>query len=146
MLALDEAQGFPRIKAPLGDKAAIDERHGEKRAHAHGVIERHDAQGALAARVKVLRDMRHRRRALGAVAARHALGPPGRARGVEHQREILSARGGRGIGGIGAQLLERHGAGCPADADPRQIFAPRVRPRPPPRTRVRKRPPPLRHR
>ena len=49
------------------------------------MIERHHPERALAAAVKVLRDMGERRGALGAVPARHAFRPPGRARGVEQQ-------------------------------------------------------------
>ena len=77
----------------------------QQRAHAHGVVQRHHAQRAFAAAVEVLRDMRQRGGALGAVAARHALGLAGGARGVEHQRQVL---------GVGARHRRRRGAASTA--------------------------------
>ena len=60
-----------------------------QRAHAHGVIERHHAERALARAVHVLRHMRERGGAFGALSARHTFRPRGRAGGVEHHRPCL---------------------------------------------------------
>ena len=74
LLALDQRQRALRIEARQADERAADQRHGEQRANAHRVVERHDAERALAAAIEVLRDMGDRGGALGAVPARHALG------------------------------------------------------------------------
>ena len=71
-----------------------------KRAHAHRVVERHDAERSFAVAVLVLRDMRDRRGAFRNVAARHALGLCGRARRVEHDRPGIGAHSRRRLGGI----------------------------------------------
>ncbi len=123
-LALDEGERARHVEALQADEAAIDQRHGEQRAHPHGVIKRHDAERALAAAVEVLRHMRQRRGALLAVAARHALGPPGGARRVEHQRDILGAR--RRLTRSDAAVAQRRevdrAAGSTADRDARHFL------------------------
>ena len=77
------------IEARHADKAAVEQGQGEQRAHAHRVIQRHHAQRAFAVAVLVLRHVGERGDALGAVAARHAFRCAGRARGVEHQRQVV---------------------------------------------------------
>ena len=74
------------VEMRQANERAADQRHREQRANAHGVIERHDAERALAVRVKILRHMRDRGGALGTVPAWYAFRPRGRARGIEHQR------------------------------------------------------------
>ena len=91
-LALDQRQRGAGVEPRQADERAADERHGEQRAHAHRVVERHHAERALAAARRGSARLRDRGRALGAVPARHALGPRGRARGVEHQRPGLGVR------------------------------------------------------
>ena len=90
-LGRDEGERVPHLEARQADEGAADQRHGEERAHAHGVIERHDAERAFAVAVLILRDMRDRGRPLGALPARHALRLRGRARGIEHDRPGVGA-------------------------------------------------------
>ena len=83
-------------------------------------IEGHDAERALAAGVQVLRDMGEGGGALGAVPAQHALRPPGRARGVEQERQVFGP--GSRPEPVRAALQVFETAGCPvdlADCDPR---------------------------
>ena len=82
----DQLERVGDVEAAQADESAADERHGKQRAHPHGVIERHDAERALAVGVEILRDMRDRGGALGALAPRHALRPRRGAGGVEHHR------------------------------------------------------------
>ena len=82
----DQRQRMRDVEPAQANESAADERHGEQRAHAHGVIERHDAERALAAGVEILRHMGQRRGALGVLAARHALRPRRGAGGVKHHR------------------------------------------------------------
>ena len=70
----------------LGDVAAADQRHGDHRVVAHGVVEGHHAERAVAVAEPVVHDLRGAAGALGAVRARDALRPAGRARRVEHDR------------------------------------------------------------
>ena len=72
-LGRDQLERARDVEARQADEGAADQRHGEQRAHAHGVIERHGAERALALAIEILRHMRERRGALGALAARHAL-------------------------------------------------------------------------
>ena len=96
-LRLDQVERGARIEARLADEHSVHQRGRQQRAHAHGVVERHDAERDLARRIAVLRDMRDGGGPLRAVAARHALRPARRAGGVEHDRPVLrrGARGGR---------------------------------------------------
>jgi hypothetical protein len=85
------------------------------------MVQRHDTEGALAAAVQVLRDMGKGGGAFGAVPARHALGPSGRARRVEQQRQILRPGLRLEPAGGAAQFFEAAGAAVfPADRNPRQ--------------------------
>ena len=86
LLGGDQLERARGLEARQAHEGAADQRHGEQRAHPHGVIERHDAERALAVAVEILRDMGERGGALGALAARHALRPRGGARRIEHDR------------------------------------------------------------
>ncbi len=85
----DQLEGARDFEPRQTDESAADERHGKERAHAHRVVERHDAERTLVRGVEILRDVRQRGGALGAVPARHPLGPCGSAGGVEHDRPRL---------------------------------------------------------
>ena len=111
-LRLDQVERRARIEARLADEDAVHQRGRQQRAHAHGVVERHDAERDLARRIAVLRDMGDGGGPLRAVAARHALRPAGRAGGVEHDRPVLG-RGGRRGGRALKQGVER-GSGLDA--------------------------------
>ena len=76
-LGLDQAERALRLEARLADEGTAQRRHGEQRAHAHGVVERHDTQRALAHAVTVLRNVGVRRGTLGAMSPRYALAAPG---------------------------------------------------------------------
>ena len=102
----DRGQCRDRIEFRLAHEAAIDQRQCQQRAHAHGVIQRHHAEGAFAIAIAVLRHVRERRHALGALPARHALGFAGGARGVEHQREIVGAGLRQRVGRVGQPGVE----------------------------------------
>ena len=58
-LGRDQSQGFGRVEPAQANKSAADKRHCQQRADTHRMVKRHDAERALAAAVKVLRDMRH---------------------------------------------------------------------------------------
>ena len=73
LLGRDQFERTCDVEASQADEGAADQRHGKQRAHAHGMIERHGPERAFVLAVEVLRDMRKRRGALGALAARHAL-------------------------------------------------------------------------
>ena len=103
LFGFDQLQRPHHVEARQADERAADQRHGEQRAHPHGVIERHDAERALAGAVEILRDMGQRRGAFGALAARHALRLGGGARRIEHHRP------GLGIGaGLRVRRIRRH--------------------------------------
>ncbi len=53
-LALDQVEGGACLPPGEGDVAAADEVHREERVHAHGVVERHHAERAVARGVPVL--------------------------------------------------------------------------------------------
>ena len=117
-LGLDQAERASRLEARLADEGAAHRRHGEQGAHAHGVVERHDAERALAHAVAVLRDVGECGGALGAMSPRYALAAPGGARGVEHERDVVFAGTGRGFGRRRQQVSECHRAlGRGADPD-----------------------------
>ena len=97
LLGFDQLQRPRHVEAGQADEGAADQRHGEQRAHPHGVIERHDAERALARAVEILRDVGERRGALGALAARHALRLRGGAGRVEHHRPGLGIGAGQCI-------------------------------------------------
>ncbi len=112
------------LEAAQADEGAADERHGEQRTDAHGVVERHDAERALAVPIKILRDMRDRRGAFGGLAARHALGLGRGAGGVEHHRPGV---GGDARRNIGRRLRDERGERDGrrrrgVDRDPRQAL------------------------
>ena len=107
----DEVEGCGRLESRLADEPARDERHREQRAHAHGVIERHHAEGAFAVAVAVLRDVGDGGGALGGMGSRDSLGASGGAGGVEHDRDVVRTRA-RGCGGgrAAGELVEPDGA------------------------------------
>ena len=105
-LGLDQAERALRLEARLADEGAAHRRHGEQRAHTHGVIERHDAERALAGAIAVLRDVGECGGAFGAMSPRYALAAPGGARGVEHERDVVFAGTGRGFGRRRQQVCE----------------------------------------
>ena len=91
LLGRDQFERARDVEAWQTDEGAADQRHGKKRAHAHGVIERHGTERALTLAVEILRDMRKRCGALGALTSRHAFRARGRARGIEHDRPCIGA-------------------------------------------------------
>ena len=135
-LALDGVQRGARAELGLAAEHPAARARREQGAHAHGVVERHDAERAVAGTQLELDELRERRRALGAVRARDALRLAGRARGVEHQRRLELARprglrravsgrerrarrrvgdrdqrsAGDGLGGLGRSTLDRQDA------------------------------------
>jgi hypothetical protein len=119
----NQSQRFGGIEPAQANKCAPDERHGKQAAHAHRVIERHDAKCPFAGAVEVLRNMGKRRGPFGVLAAGHALGPRRGAGRIEHHRASLGARARRGIGR--GQRRERREAFIflrpVIDRDPRQL-------------------------
>ncbi len=114
-LALEKLERTGGVEARLAHEAAVDERHREQRAYAHGVIERHDPERALAVRVEILGDVGERGRALGAVIPGHALRAPGGARCVEHERHVVGAGPRLAVAGLRReQILEARAAGAGA--------------------------------
>ena len=91
-LRRDVSQHRRGIEARHAHEKAVGECRGQQGTHAHRVIQRHDAKRAFTARIQVLRHVRYGGGAFMAMAARHALGLAGRARRIQHQREIVSAR------------------------------------------------------
>ena len=88
-LLLDEAERLPGAPARLRHEAPADEVHRDERVDPHRVVERHHAEGAVGPAVAVLERLRPPAGAVGCVRrARHALGPAGRARRVEQEREL----------------------------------------------------------
>src|SRR5262249_8997992 len=94
-LARHQAQDLLRRIAGHADETAVEQRGAEQDANAHGVEQRHHAEAAFALAILVLRDVRDRRRKLGAMAARRARGAAGGARSIEEQagREFARRRG-----------------------------------------------------
>ena len=84
----DRPQRRAGVELRQAHEAAVDERHGEERPHPHRVIQRHDAERALAAAVQVLRHVGDRGGPLVAMAPRHAFRPAGGPRRVQHQRHV----------------------------------------------------------
>ena len=106
LLALDDPQRL--LGVPVGDchEHAVQGQHRRERVHAHRVVERHDAQGPLTQHVAVLHDLPDRRRVLVALAPRHALGPAGGARRIQHQGNVRFLGLGCGRrGGLGPDHL-----------------------------------------
>jgi hypothetical protein len=89
--SLDQFERGPRVPIGLADVAAADQVHREQRVHAHRVVERHRAERPVAPAGALMDDLRECACTVGAVGARDALRPAGRARGVEHQRLVLVA-------------------------------------------------------
>ncbi len=85
-LVLDQPQRLLGVPARLADEAAADERHRHERVEAHRVVERHDAESAIAEAKPVLEHLGQTPRSIGPVRARNALRTAGRARGVEDDR------------------------------------------------------------
>jgi hypothetical protein len=120
-LARDQPQRRTGLEARQADEGPVYKGHRQQRAHAHRVVEGHDAERALATGVQVLRDMGEGGGALGAVPARHTLRPPGRARSVKQQRQVLGP--GSRPEPVRAALQVFETAGGPvdlADCDPRK--------------------------
>ena len=87
-LTLDQLERLLRIPPRLGDVTAADEVHREQGVDAHRVVERHHAEGAVAVAVAVLQRLAEPAGPVGRVGARDALRSPGRARGVEEERDL----------------------------------------------------------
>ena len=120
---LEQAGGDGGIPVGQADQRPVQQRHGDHRANAHRVVERHRGQRALAEHVVALHDVGEGRAGLGAMRARHALGATGRARRVEHDADVrLRERHRRraGVGVAGSQRGEADGvrARRGADGDP----------------------------
>ncbi len=85
---LDQAQRLGRVPASLRDVATADEMHREKRMDPHRVVQGHHAEGAVAVLVPVLQRLTESAGPVGGVTAGDALGPAGRAGGVEEERDL----------------------------------------------------------
>ena len=99
-LALDQLQRLLGIPRRLRDEAAADDRGGEQGVDSHRVVERHDAERAVARRSPCWRTCESTACALGAMRARDALRASGGARRVEldrrpRRREVERARSAR---------------------------------------------------
>ncbi len=108
-LAVDQAESMFDVETAQANKSSADQRHGEQRAHAHGVIKRHDTERVLAVGVKVLRHVGERGGTFGALAAGHALRLRRRPGGVEHHRP--------GVGGHARERVRRGLRGERGEAD-----------------------------
>ena len=84
LLTLNRIERFLGVKLRYAYEFAINQRHGEQRAHSHGVIERHHAEAPLPAHEPALRHMGDGSRPLDPVNARHAFGSPRSAGCIEH--------------------------------------------------------------
>ena len=85
LFPLDGMQRGFHVKLRHTDEMSVDQRHGQQRTYAHGVVKRHDAQRALALAVKVLRYVGNRSSAFATVPTGHALGLAGGSGGVQQQ-------------------------------------------------------------
>ncbi|MNR05672.1 hypothetical protein D3C85_1217150 [compost metagenome] len=85
LFPLDGLQRGFHVELRHTDEMPVDQRHGQQRTHAHGVVKRHDTQRALALAVEVLRYVGNRRGAFGTVPTGHALGLAGGSGGVQQQ-------------------------------------------------------------
>jgi hypothetical protein len=119
-LGLDQREGALGVPARLADEAAGDDRHREQRVHAHRVVERHDAERAVARAETVLERLRDGAGAIGGVRARDALRPTGRAGRVEHQARRAAVDVGRRRDGA---VLEELGEARVADHDEAVLVA-----------------------
>ena len=98
----------------LTDEAAVDGRHAGERVDAHRVVERHDAERALAPCVAALQRLGDGAGVVVALRARHALGPSGGPRGVEDQGEIaLGSAAGLRMPRVARLRQDRRTAPCP---------------------------------
>ena len=88
---LDQRQSLVDVESAQADEGATDERHRNQGAHAHGVIERHDAERSLAVGVEILRHVGDPGGALGALPPRHPFRPRGGAGRVEHHGPCVGA-------------------------------------------------------
>ncbi len=102
-LGLDQGERGGGVEAGEADEGAPHQRHGEQRAHPHGVIERHHAERAFPRPVEVLRDMGERGGPFGPMAAGHPFGLAGGARGIEEEGKILRGRAARRCVGAGKE-------------------------------------------
>src|SRR5262249_23659755 len=68
-LGRDQFERARNVETRQADEGAADQRHGQQRAHAHRVVERHGAERALVRRVEILREVGKRGGAFRAVAA-----------------------------------------------------------------------------
>ena len=130
---LDQAQHLLGVVRRYAHELAVEQRSRQQHPHAHRMVDRHDPERGLAEDIAVVRDLRDSRGELIAVRPRHALGPPGGARCVEHEAGAVLTDGGQ----LGQRLaLRQSGIGhlaCLApsrcDEDARQAFATTLRQR-----------------
>ena len=129
---LDQLERLVGIPARLRHVTAADEVHREQRVDAHRVVERHHAEGAVAVAVAVLQRLAQPAGPVGRVRARHALRPPGRARGVEEERDLAVVAVERAVmrGAVGQRIAV-------ADHERRARHRRRSRRAPPPRAATR---------
>ena len=111
LLLGDQVEGHVGVELRLGDPGAGGQHGRQQAAQAHGVEERHHAKGHLAGGVAGLHEVGERRVELGGVRARHALGPPGGAGGVEHHADVSLRRRERDRTRAGTVDLRRQ-RGC----------------------------------
>ena len=97
----------------LADEAAVDGRHAGERVDAHRVVERHDAERALAPCVAALQRLRDGAGVVVALRARHALGTSGGPRGVEDQGEVTLGWPRADVPGVARRPSDRRTAPCP---------------------------------
>src|SRR3990167_3923322 len=98
-LRLDERERPARAPVRLADEAAVHRGHARQRVDPHGVVERHDAERALAPLVAALDHVGERARVVVPMGPWHALRSSRRPRGIEDEGEIAlrharEARGG----------------------------------------------------
>ena len=94
-LGLDQAQHLLGVVCRHAHELAVKQRRRQQHPYAHRVVDRHDPERGLAEEIAVVRDLRDGRGELVAVRPRHALGPPGGARGVEHEAGAVLTDDGR---------------------------------------------------
>ena len=121
----DEFQGPGRVPVGLADVAAAHDLGRQQGVDAHGVVQRHHPEGALAGPVALVQGLGEAAGPLGGVAAGHALRPARGARGVQEDggRPVVQVLRGRRRSGRPAGRHEAFVglAGCRARAGPQAL-------------------------
>ena len=125
-LGLDEVERRGGVPVGLADEAAAHDLRRQQRVDAHGVVQRHHPEGALAGPVALVQRLRQAAGPLGGVAAGHTLRPAGGTGGVEEDGRltVIKVVGRRHrTGGLtggeqaGVGLAGRRTAACPQAID-----------------------------